>query len=64
MPSPSCSSPVIDQSHPQSNLHDNPLLRNNIEPDSDKEEEEEQEEEYAARLYLPVIHGKGPSLLF
>lgn len=59
MPSPSCPSPVIDQSHPQSNPHDNPLLADAIEPESDEEEEEEEEEEYAARLYLPVTHGKG-----
>lgn len=59
MPSPSCPSPVIDQSHPQSNLHENALLADPIEPDSDEEEEEEEEEEYAARLYLPVTHGKG-----
>ncbi|XP_026027904.1 teneurin-3-like [Astatotilapia calliptera] len=51
MPSPSCPS-VIDQSHPQSaNPHDNPLLANIPEPNS---EEEEEEEEYAARLYLAV----------
>ncbi|XP_014902034.1 teneurin-3 isoform X3 [Poecilia latipinna] len=58
MPSPSCPSPVIDQSHPQSNPHDNPLLADAIEPESDEEdeEEEEEEEEYAARLYLPVTH--------
>ncbi|XP_076585560.1 teneurin-3 isoform X1 [Chaetodon auriga] len=59
MPSPSCPSSVIDQSHPQSaNPHDNPLLGNVAEPDSEEEEEEEakEEEEYAARLYLPVTH--------
>lgn len=56
MPSPSCPS-VIDQSHPQSaNPHDNPLLANIPEPNS--EEEEEEEEEYAARLYLAVTYGK------
>ncbi len=62
MPSPSCPSSVTDQSHPQSaNPHDNPLLGDMAEPDSEEgeEEEEEEEEEYAARLYLPVIHGKG-----
>nr|XP_020464659.1 teneurin-3 isoform X6 [Monopterus albus] len=69
MPSPSCPSSVIDQSHPQSgSLHDNPLLGNTPEPDSEEEEEEEQEEEeYAARLYLPVTHEQpsnhhGPTL--
>ncbi|KAM7009482.1 teneurin-3 isoform 1-T1 [Tautogolabrus adspersus] len=60
MPSPSCPSSVIDQSHPQSaNPHDNPLLGDVAEPDSEEEEEEEEEEEqeeYAARLYLPVTH--------
>lgn len=56
MPSPSCPS-VIDQSHPQSaNPHDNLLLANIPEPNS--EEEEEEEEEYAARLYLAVTYGK------
>lgn len=55
MPSPSCPS-VIDQSHPQSaNPHNNPLLANIPEPNS---EEEEEEEEYAARLYLAVTCGK------
>lgn len=58
MPSPSCPSPVIDQSHSQPHPHDNPLLGNTTEPDTDDEEEEE-EEEYAARLHLPVTHGKG-----
>lgn len=68
MPSPSCPSSVIDQSHPQSaNPHDNPLLGNVAEPDSEEEEEEEEakeEEEYAARLYLPVTHGKRTLLCF
>lgn len=64
MPSPSCPSSVIDQLHPQSGSpHDNPLLGNTPEPDSEEEEEEEEEEqgeeEYAAQLYLPVTHGKG-----
>lgn len=73
MPSPSCPSPsVIDQSHQQSaRLHGNILLERVAEPGSEEEEEqgEEQEEEqgeeeaeqavdYAARLYLPVTHGK------
>ncbi|KAI3352311.1 hypothetical protein L3Q82_005176 [Scortum barcoo] len=62
MPSPSCPSSLTDQSHPQSaNPHDNPLLGDMAEPDSEEgeeEEEEEEEEEYAARLYLPVIHGE------
>ncbi|KAK2919532.1 hypothetical protein Q8A73_003903 [Channa argus] len=54
MPSPSCPSSVIDQSHPQSGSpHDNPLLGNAPEPGSEEDEEEvedEQEEEYAARF--------------
>ena len=67
MPSPSCPSSVIDQSHPQSaSPHDNPLLGDRAEPYSEKEEEEEEEEEdeeeYAARLYLRVTHGKRTSL--
>lgn len=62
MPSPSCPLPVIDQSHSQPHPHGNLLLGNTTEPDTDDEEEEE-EEEYAARLYLPVTHGKRPLLL-
>lgn len=64
MPPPSCPSSVIDQSHPQSaNPHDNPLLGDAAEPDSEEEEEEgeEEEEEYAARLYLPVTHEQPPN---
>lgn len=58
MPSPSCPSPVIDQSHPQSAKNDNLFLGNAAETESEEEEEEQEEEEYAARLYLPVTHGK------
>ncbi|XP_040892180.1 teneurin-3-like [Toxotes jaculatrix] len=67
MPSPSCPSSVIDQSHPQSGSpHDNLLLGDTAEPDSEEEEEGEEEEEeeeegqeeeeYAAQLYSPVTH--------
>lgn len=59
MPSPSCPSSVIDQSHP----HDNQLLGNAAEPGSEEEDEEEEEdqgeEEYAVQLYLPVTLGNG-----
>ncbi|XP_056229067.1 teneurin-3 isoform X5 [Seriola aureovittata] len=66
MPSPSCPSSVIDQSHPQSGSpHDNLLLGDTAEPDSEEEEEEEEEEqeeeEYAVRLYSPVTHEQQPN---
>lgn len=62
MPSPSCPSSVIDHSHPQSaSPHGQLSLVDVAEPD---EEEEEEEEEYAARLYLPVTHGKGNLLYY
>ena len=68
MPSPSCPSSVIDQSHPQSGSpHDIPLLGHTAGQDSEQEEEEEEaeqeeeqeEEEYETRLYSSVTHGKG-----
>ncbi|XP_034043467.1 teneurin-3 isoform X3 [Thalassophryne amazonica] len=66
MSSPSCPSSVIDQSHPQPpSLHDNPLLGDTAEPDSEEEEEEEteqaEEEDYASRLYLPIAHEQPPN---
>ncbi|AWP06347.1 putative teneurin-3 [Scophthalmus maximus] len=59
MPSPSCPPSVCDQSHPHS-PHDNLLLADAAEADSEEEEEEEEEEqeeeEHAARLCSPVSH--------